>query len=108
MEFTHADRELFVLRRWVGSTAKRVAQLFSESGLDPAGFAEAAEVDPKRVVRLVERMAADRPGFDQVSVVADGGTAGRTLRIEIGHAVIRFGPDDDPALLRTAVEALRC
>jgi len=108
MEFTQADRELFTLRRWVGPTARRVAQLIEDSGLDPAGFAEAAGVDVKRVARLVERTVADQPGFDRVSVVADAGATGGALRIEVGPAVIRFGPGDDPALLRTAVEALRC
>lgn len=108
MGFTSSDRELFALRRWVGSTADRVAQLVSDSGLDPASFAEAAGVDAKRVARLVARSGAERGGFDRVEVVAGRAVDDGFLRIEVGHAVVRFGPGDDPALLRVAVEALRC
>jgi hypothetical protein len=108
MEFTEADRQLFTLRRWVGPTADRIADLVAASGLDATAFAEAAEVDAKRVARLMDRTRSAPSGFDQVAITPPGDSDHAGLRIEIAGAIIRFGPNDDAALLRMAVEALRC
>ena len=54
-ELPEEDRRLFGLKRWAGSTARRLVELFKGSGLSAEDFAATVEVDPERLEKLLER-----------------------------------------------------
>ena len=106
-ELPEADRRLFGLKRWTGSTARRLVKLFEESGLSTAEFAAAGGVGPERLEKLLERERArgEGAGFAAVETAPTGGAP---VVVHVGHASIEITAGFDAALLRAVVSALPC
>ncbi len=106
-ELPEDDRRLFGLKRWTGSTARRLVELFEQSGMSAAEFAAAGGVGTERLAKLLERERARKEGAGFAAVEASP-AGGAPVVVHVGHASIEITAGFDAALLRAVVSTLPC